>query len=156
VIRLNPFRPHADAGLTSEHIRRWELLLGTLIIYSMVGLAGFIAVGHVEEHSSFGLDTMLAFLGKFTCDFSEWAFHSGRQGDLVENYWKITLGSSIILGLVALAALISLGKVHEQSSFGLAPILGFLGKFAIDFSGWAFQQPGAIPTLAPSPEVKAN
>jgi len=117
----------------------------------MVGLAAFIALGHVEEHSSFGLGTMLAFLGKFTCDFSEWAFHSGREGDMVESYWKITLGASIILALVALAALIGMGRVYQQSSFGLTPILGFLGKFAVDFSGWAFQQPGATPALAPTP-----
>jgi hypothetical protein len=117
----------------------------------MVGLAAFIALGHVEEHTSFGLGTMLAFLGKFTCDFSEWAFHSGREGDMVESYWKITLGASIILSLVILGALIAMGKVQEASSFGLTPILGFLGKFAVDFSGWAFQQPGATPALAPGP-----
>ena len=153
-IQLNPFRPHSDAAyvsLTPERIRRWEILLGSLIVYSMVGLAAFIALGHVEEHTSFGLGTMLAFLGKFTCDFSEWAFHSGREGDVVENYWKITLGASIILALVILAALIAMGKVQEASSFGLTPILGFLGKFSVDFTGWAFQQPGATPALAPGP-----
>jgi len=153
-IQLNPFRTHSDAAyvsLTPERIRRWEILLGSLIVYSMVGLAAFIALGHVEEHTSFGLGTMLAFLGKFTCDFSEWAFHSGRQGDVVENYWKITLGASIILALVILAVLIALGKVQEASSFGLTPILGFLGKFTVDFTGWAFQQPGATPALAPGP-----
>lgn len=53
---------------------KWRLSLGTLVIICLIVLAGCIAVGRVEEKTSFGLSPILMMLGKFTLDFSEWAF----------------------------------------------------------------------------------
>ena len=53
---------------------RWKLLLGSLIVVAMAILAGFIALGRVEEKTSYGLAPVLTILGKFVLDFSEWAF----------------------------------------------------------------------------------
>lgn len=160
-IDLNPFKPgpgaEAAAAITPQRLARWELVLGTLIVYSMIGLATAIAFWHAEEQTSFGLSAMLAFLGKFTMDFSEWAFRTPRPADAVENYWKLTLGSTIIFALIVLAGAIGVGTVTDKTSFGLMPIIGFLGKFALDFSGWAFPhaEPGGV-RAPPAPEAPAT
>lgn len=55
------------------------------------------------------------------------------------NRYRFILGSIILLGLLALGTAVALGKVEERSSYGLVPILGILGKVALDFSEWAFR-----------------
>lgn len=59
---------------------------------------------------------------------------------------KIAFGFWILVVLATLAAIIALGKVHAESSFGLDIILGGLLTLAGGFSGWAFgnaPHPGA-------------
>lgn len=51
---------------------------------------------------------------------------------------KIAFGFWILVVLATLAAIIALGKVHAESSFGLDIILGGLLTLAGGFSGWAF------------------
>lgn len=47
----------------------------------------------------------------------------------------------ILLGLVALlAAVIALGKVHQESSYGLDIVLGSLATLAGGFAQWAFSR----------------
>jgi len=53
--------------------------------------------------------------------------------------YKFALGALIVVGLMALATAVALGKVEEKTSYGLVPILGILGKMALDFSEWAFR-----------------
>ena len=53
-------------------------------------------------------------------------------------FLKILLGYLIFLNLSVLAAVIALGKVHQESSFGLQGIIGGLSFFAGGFSTWAF------------------
>jgi hypothetical protein len=52
---------------------------------------------------------------------------------------KISFGFCILLVLAGLAAIISLGRVHAESSFGLDIILGGLLTLSGGFAGWAFQ-----------------
>ncbi len=54
---------------------RYRLILGGLIVTGLLVLAAFIALGHVEEKTSFGLTGIMAILGKVTLDFSAWAFN---------------------------------------------------------------------------------
>jgi hypothetical protein len=54
---------------------------------------------------------------------------------------KISFGFCILLVLAGLAAIISLGRVHAESSFGLDIILGGLLTLSGGFAGWAFRDP---------------
>ena len=53
-------------------------------------------------------------------------------------FLKMTFGFLVLLTLVVLAAVIALGKVEMQTSFGLESILGALGVLAGGFAQWAF------------------
>lgn len=47
-------------------------------------------------------------------------------------------GVALLLTLAILAALIALGKVEEESSYGLMPVLTALATLSGAFSNWAF------------------
>jgi len=49
-------------------------------------------------------------------------------------FLKLLIGLLMFLSLVALAAIIGLGKVEQQSSFGLQDVLGGL---LVAFGAWA-------------------
>ena len=53
---------------------KYRLAIGSLIITGLLALAAAIALGKVEEKTSFGLTAILAILGKMALDFSQWAF----------------------------------------------------------------------------------
>ena len=53
-------------------------------------------------------------------------------------FLKMVFGFLVLSMLAILAALIALGKVELQTSFGLEGILGALGVLAGGFSQWAF------------------
>lgn len=53
-------------------------------------------------------------------------------------FLKMTFGFLVLVTLVILAALIALGKVEMQTSFGLESILGALSVLAGGFAQWAF------------------
>ena len=60
----------------------WKMVIGGVILISLVFLAGAIALGKVEEKTSYGLTPILTILGKFVLDFSEWAYRgAGRRKD---------------------------------------------------------------------------
>lgn len=64
---------------------------------------------------------------------------------------KIAFGFWILVILAALAAIIALGQVKAETSFGLDIILGGLLTLAGGFSGWAFgnaPHPGSPVTPA--------
>jgi hypothetical protein len=60
---------------------RYRFLLGFCLVVGEIILAGLIALGKVDEKSSFGLTAIFAILAKVTLDFSAWAFskHDGPQ-----------------------------------------------------------------------------
>ena len=51
---------------------------------------------------------------------------------------KVVFGIVLLFVLAALAGLIALGKVEQNTSFGLTYILGALSTLAGGFAQWAF------------------
>jgi hypothetical protein len=60
---------------------RYRFVLGAVIVLGLMILASFIALGKVEEKSSFGLTAIMAILAKVALDFSEWAFRPKHIDD---------------------------------------------------------------------------
>ncbi len=59
------------------------------------------------------------------------------------SWWRVQeprmiFGLILMVLLVALAALVALGRVHQDSSYGLDYILGSLATLAGAFGQWAF------------------
>lgn len=50
----------------------------------------------------------------------------------------MVFGFGVLLIVAALAAIIALGKVHQESSYGLGILVGTLSTLAGAFSNWAF------------------
>ena len=55
------------------------MLFGVAISAGMLILAAAIALGHVEEKTSFGLTGVITILGKIALDWSQWAFLARRE-----------------------------------------------------------------------------
>ncbi len=53
-------------------------------------------------------------------------------------FLKMTLGFLLLLLLAILAAIIALGRVEQNTSFGLGEIIGGLLTLAGGFTHWAF------------------
>jgi uncharacterized protein (UPF0333 family) len=51
-----------------------RMLLGFLILFVVAVLASIIALGHVDQSSSFGLDIVLGSLATLVGGFAQWAF----------------------------------------------------------------------------------
>jgi uncharacterized protein (UPF0333 family) len=51
-----------------------RMLLGFLILFVVAVLAAIIALGHVDQSSSFGLDIVLGSLATLVGGFAQWAF----------------------------------------------------------------------------------
>jgi len=60
---------------------RWKLIIGGGLTLGLLALSAAIALGHVEEKSSFGLTAIFALLGKVELDFSDWCFRGGQSRD---------------------------------------------------------------------------
>ncbi len=52
----------------------YRFILGTIIVLSLMALAVAIALGMVEEKTSYGLMPILLTFGKIALDFSEYMF----------------------------------------------------------------------------------
>ena len=52
---------------------------------------------------------------------------------------RMVFGLLLMVLLVVLAALVALGKVHQETSYGLDYILGSLATLAGGFAQWAFR-----------------
>lgn len=55
---------------------------------------------------------------------------------------RMIFGFLVLLVIAALAGVIALGKVHQDSSFGLQFLLGALTSMAGGFTNWAFSNKG--------------
>ena len=58
---------------------------------------------------------------------------------LTEQEPRMIFGLVLMVLLVVLAALVALGKVHQETSYGLDYILGSLATLAGGFAQWAFR-----------------
>ncbi len=61
----------------------WRMVFGFLVLGIMAGLAVSIALGHVEEQSSYGLMPLLVALTSLATQFAQWAF--GGKSDKPED-----------------------------------------------------------------------
>lgn len=52
--------------------------------------------------------------------------------------WKAWFGFSLLMVTAVLAAIIALGKVEMQTSYGLNIVLGSLATLSGNFAQWAF------------------
>jgi hypothetical protein len=62
-------------------VDRYRFIIGSLIVAALLILASAIALGHVEEKSSYGLTAVLAIIGKIALDFSGWAYSTFKKDD---------------------------------------------------------------------------
>ncbi len=58
---------------------RYRFILGALILGGLMVLAVFVALGRVEEKTSYGLVPIVTILAKVALDFSDWAFRGDRE-----------------------------------------------------------------------------
>jgi hypothetical protein len=59
-----------------------RMIFGFLLLVLLAALAGVIALGHVEEKTSFGLQYILGALSVLSGGFAQWAFGKGRTSEL--------------------------------------------------------------------------
>lgn len=64
-----------------------------------------------------------------------------RNADL-----RMTFGFGLLLVIAGLALAIALGKVHQDTSFGLQYLLGSLSSLAGGFAQWAFSKQSSKET----------
>jgi len=55
--------------------------------------------------------------------------------------WRMIFGMGLIVILAALALIIALGRVEQQTSYGLMPIIVALTAVSTTFANWAFRIP---------------
>jgi len=53
---------------------RWRMIVGGVVILAIVALGVRIALGQVEEKTSYGLNYIMTILGTFCLSFGQWAF----------------------------------------------------------------------------------
>lgn len=56
-----------------------RMVFGFALLVLLATLAGVIALGHVEEKSSFGLQSILGALLTLAGGFAQWAFSSSEK-----------------------------------------------------------------------------
>lgn len=60
--------------------------------------------------------------------------------------YRFIVGGLAVFGLIAMGFTFGLGKVEEQTSFGLVPVLSFLGVVVGRFAEWAYYRSGEKQT----------
>ena len=65
------------------------------------------------------------------------------------SYWKMGFGFLLLLVTGVLAGMIALGKVTQESSYGLPEILGGLLTLSGGFANWAFGESRSSRPSAP-------
>ncbi len=58
-----------------------RMVFGFSLLLILAGLALAIAVGHVEEKTSYGLMPLLTALATLSGGFAQWAFSTGKDRD---------------------------------------------------------------------------
>ncbi len=59
---------------------------------------------------------------------------------------RMLVGCFIILVMAILAGIIAVGKVHQESSYGLPYLLGGFQSLSGAFAGWAFGRSQELPS----------
>ncbi len=58
-----------------------RMIFGFCILALLAALASIIAIGHVEEKTSFGLQVVLGSLSSLAGGFAQWAFSSKEKAE---------------------------------------------------------------------------
>jgi Ni,Fe-hydrogenase I cytochrome b subunit len=70
---------------------------------------------------------------------------------------RMIFGFLVLLLLAILAGIIAIGKVEQETSYGLEYILGALSVLAGGFAQWAFKtRPGDVPPTDVNATVKSD
>ena len=65
----------------SKNVRLLKMLFGMVLLLTLAILAGLIALGSVEEKSSYGLMPVLTALATLSGGFANWAFGQDKEND---------------------------------------------------------------------------
>jgi hypothetical protein len=60
---------------------RYRMIIGGMIVIGTLALATAIALGNVQEKSSFGLGVLLVGVVKMAENFTGWAFRTKREDE---------------------------------------------------------------------------
>lgn len=63
---------------------QWKMLFGFALLFVIAMLAGIIAVKHVEQNTSYGLEYLLGGLTTLAGGFANWAFGESRSSQKPE------------------------------------------------------------------------
>jgi len=74
----------ANLVYTACQVDRYRFILGSVIVLALLLLAIAIALGKVEEKTSYGLVPVVTILAKVALDFSEWAFRSSKDSEKLD------------------------------------------------------------------------
>ena len=58
---------------------RYRMALGAVIVGGLMALGVCMALGRVEEKTSYGLTAVVAIVAKVALDFSSWAYGSSKK-----------------------------------------------------------------------------
>lgn len=62
-------------------IHNWKAIFGFLLLFLLAFLAGLIAIGHVQQATSYGLDFLLGGINAIAGAFAQWAFGSHEKSN---------------------------------------------------------------------------
>jgi hypothetical protein len=73
-----------------------------------------------------------------------------------DNKWRFVIGFLTVAGLMMMALAFALGKVEEATSYGLIPVLSFLGIVVTRFAEWCYDTKRRQDNDVPTPAVATD
>lgn len=70
-------------GMITMVMQYWKAIFGFALLVVLAALAGIIAIGHVQQATSYGLEFLLGSLSTLSGAFAQWAF--GKSGESIHN-----------------------------------------------------------------------
>lgn len=58
-----------------------KMLFGILLLLLLAALSAVIAIKHVEQQTSYGLETILGAIAVLSGQFAQWAFGGGKKDE---------------------------------------------------------------------------
>jgi membrane protein YqaA with SNARE-associated domain len=114
---------------------KMRMIFGFILLIALVVLIGVVAIGHVEEKTSYGLTPIIMALATVAGGFSNWAFDSTANAS---DKLRMIFGFILLLSLVGLVLTIGILKVEKETSAGLIPLITMLATLSGSFTNWAF------------------
>lgn len=70
--------------LASLSLAQWKMMWGFILIIGILSLTARIALGHVEQASSYGLTEIIGILAVLAGQWANWAFGESRSSSQAE------------------------------------------------------------------------